>query len=61
MSEAKGMIKNMIWISKEISAFKNDIYDCSMISEGNKIKSVYELLATDVGEEVVSKFEELFP
>lgn len=53
--------ENMIWISKEISAFKNDIYDCSMISEGNKIKSVYELLATDVGEEVVSKFEELFP
>lgn len=53
--------KNMIWISKEITAFKNDIYDCSMISEGNKIKSVYDLLATDVDEEVVSKFEELFP
>ena len=53
--------ENMVWISKEISAFKNNIYDCSMISEGNKIKSVYDLLATDVGEEVVSKFEELFP
>lgn len=53
--------ENMIWISKEISAFKNDIYDCSMISEGNKIKSVYDLLATDAGEEVVTKFEELFP
>ena len=53
--------ENMIWISKEISAFKNDIYDCSMISEGDMIKSVYDLLATDVDEEVVSKFEELFP
>jgi len=53
--------ENMIWISKEISAFKNDIYDCSMISERNKIKSVYDLLVQDVDEEVVSKFEELFP
>lgn len=53
--------ESLYWLGKEISEFNNDIFDSSKVSVRNQIKTFRNLLATEVGEEVVSKFEELFP
>ncbi|MGP1438962.1 MAG: hypothetical protein ACTTKH_07820, partial [Treponema sp.] len=53
--------KNIYLLSKEIAEFKNIIYDSSIDGIGNQIKTFNDLLANEVGEEVLSKLEELFP
>jgi len=52
--------KEIYILSAEVSEFINCIYDASIKGVNDQIKSYKDLLTADVGEEVVSKFEELF-
>ena len=52
--------KDLYRLSADISEFINDIYDGSIVGVDVQIKSFKDLLAKDVGEETISKFEELF-
>lgn len=51
---------NLYLLSANVSEFINYIYDGFNVGVNNQIGSYKDLLATDVGEEVVSKFEGLF-
>lgn len=52
--------KDLYSLSTDISEFINVIYDGSIEGVNKKIESYKAILTKDVGEEVVSKFEELF-
>lgn len=53
--------KDLYSLSTDVSEFINVIYDGSIEGVNKKIESYKAILTKDVGEEVVSKFEELFP
>jgi hypothetical protein len=51
---------NLYLLSANVSEFINYIYDGFNVGVNNQIGSYKDLLVADVGEEIVSKFEELF-